>query len=329
MLSTIQALQMVDALVQSDHWDRQTADSVVLEVSLLSPLHFWGDLDDLLARLKASKKITVLQALQVRHYLNALDVKRELPALRALHAQPQLNQYFIASASTGVASSVAPRPDPRADPRADPRSAPALRVKHLKHLQNYPPKTLAPKRQPPRPPRPPGGGCADDACADDQQWDYSWRLVVPVGSQPGEWPQDSALELAEESMSSVMENDADTHDWVREEVIRHLEALFVPVSAQAAEWWTRLRNTYEFAGCDAGGALLGDSNLNQRHLLYVYFRNDGNRVARDSWQAGRQSVTSVSIRYRGPAQLRPRHPREQHFTEYRLRPNQVSPVFGF
>jgi hypothetical protein len=320
MLSTIQALQMVDALVQSDHWDRQTADSVVLEVSLLSPLHFWGDLNDLLARLKASKKITVLQALQVKHYLNALDVKRELPAL---HAQPQLNQYFIASASTGVASSVASMPRP------DPRSAPALRVKHLKHLQNYPPKTLAPKRQPPRPPRPPGDGCTDDGCADDQQWDYSWRLIVPVGSQPGEWPQDSALELAEESMWSVMTNDADTQDWVREEVIRHLEALFVPVSAQDAEWWTRLRNTYEFQGHEEGGALLGDSNLNKRHLLYVYFRNDGNRVARDSWEAGRQNVTSVSIRYRGPAQLRPRHPREQDFTEYRLRPNQVSPVFGF
>jgi hypothetical protein len=158
---------------------------------------------------------------------------------------------------------------------------------------------------------------------------YSWRLVVPVGSQPGEWPQDSALELAEESLWSVMENDADTQDWVREEVIRHLEALFVPVSAQDAEWWTRLRNTYEFQGHEEGGAVLGDSNLNKRHLLYVYFRNDGRRVARDSWEAGRQSVTSVSIRYRGPAQFRLRHPRGQDFTEYRLRPNEVSPIFGF
>jgi hypothetical protein len=217
------------------------------------------------------------------------------------------NPYLTTQLQSGFACG-ASEPRPR---------RPALRVKHL-------PKTLAPKRQPPRPPRPPGDGCADD-----QQWDYSWRLVVPVGSQPGEWPQDSALELAEESLWSVMENDADTQDWVREEVIRHLEALFVPVSAQDAEWWTRLRNTYEFQGHEEGGAVLGDSNLNKRHLLYVYFRNDGRRVARDSWEAGRQSVTSVSIRYRGPAQFRLRHPRGQDFTEYRLRPNEVSPIFGF
>jgi hypothetical protein len=92
MLSTIQELQMVDALVQLDHWDRQTADSVVREVSL----HSLHDLNEVLARLKASKKITALQALQVRHYLNALDVKRELRP--ALHAPPQSNPYFIASA---------------------------------------------------------------------------------------------------------------------------------------------------------------------------------------------------------------------------------------
>ena len=193
---------------------------------------------------------------------------------------------------------------------------PALRVK----------KTLAPKRQPPRPPSPPGDGCADD-----QEWHYSWRLVVPVGSQPGEWPERSAVDLCEESHYSVMENDADTQDRVREEVIRHLESVFVPVSAQDAEWWTRLRNTYEFQGHEEGGALLGDSNLNKRHLLYVYFRNDGRRVTRAAWESGRQSgvVTSVSIRYRGPARFRPRHPGAQQLVEHRLRPNEVSPVFGF
>lgn len=214
------------------------------------------------------------------------------------------NPYLTTQLQSGVACvAIEPRPQ-----------RPALRVK----------KTLAPKRQPPRPPSPPGDGCADE-----QEWHYSWRLVVPVGSQPGEWPERSALELAEESMWSVMENDADAQDWVREEVIRHLEALFVPVSAQDAEWWTRLRNTYEFQGHEEGGALLGDSNLNKRHLLYVYFRNDGRRVARDSWEAGRQSVTSVSIRYRGPARFRPRHPGAQQLVEHRLRPNEVSPVFGF
>jgi hypothetical protein len=193
---------------------------------------------------------------------------------------------------------------------------PALRVK----------KTLAPKRQPPRPPRPPS-----DSSADDQQWEYSWRLVVPVGSAPGQWPRDSALALAEESFSETVENEAGHHEWVLEQVMQQLESLLEPCSAQDAGWWARVRNSYQFEGGD--GALLGDREFNKQHLLFLYFRDDGRRITLDDWLAGRRSVTSVSILYRGPARFRPRHPsaqqNRQQLTEYRSRPNEVSPVFGF
>jgi hypothetical protein len=56
---------MVDALVELDGWDRQLADSVVRQVSRLSHDNFWDDLTELLARLKTSRKIIVLQKLQV------------------------------------------------------------------------------------------------------------------------------------------------------------------------------------------------------------------------------------------------------------------------
>jgi hypothetical protein len=189
--------------------------------------------------------------------------------------------------------------------------------------------TLAPKRQPPLPPRPPSDGRAGN-----EQWDYSWNLVVPVGSAPGEWPRDSALELAQETFYSAIEDDAGRHAEVQEQLMRQLESLLEPCSAQDAEWWARMRNSYDFEPDD--GSLLGDSRLNERYLLYFYFRDGPGRVTHDNWdpanQAGRRNVTSVSIRYRGPARFRLRHPGGQQFIdviEHRLRPNQVSPVFGF
>jgi hypothetical protein len=123
---------------------------------------------------------------------------------------PQCKARFPTHLQSGVASATTPQTAAQTPHEA------ALRARH----------TRAPKRQPPRPPRPP---C--DGRADDQQCHYSWRLTVPVGSAPGEWPQDSALELAEEAMYSTMENDLDVQDWVRREVIRQVESLFVPLSA--------------------------------------------------------------------------------------------------
>jgi hypothetical protein len=221
-------------------------------------------------------------------------------------SQLSTNNPYLAFQS-GVASSVL----------ATPRPAPHELALHVRN-------TRAPKRQPPRPPRPP-----DDGCADDAEWHYSWRLVVPVGAAPGQWPEHSATELCEESMWSTMEDNADTQDWVREEVIGQLESLFVPLTAQDADWWTRFRNSYNFQGEeDDGGLLLGD-NLNRRHLLYVEFLDNGHRITREPWAAGRHHLTSVAIKYRGPARFRKRHPNGQQLLEHRLRPNQPSPVFGF
>jgi hypothetical protein len=91
-------------------------------------------------------------------YKNAYTLST-VPPVSTVSTVSTVSAPLQSGVQSGVASSVASMPRP------DPRSAPALRVKH-------PPKTLAPKRQPPRPPRPPGDGCADDQ-ADDQQWDYS------------------------------------------------------------------------------------------------------------------------------------------------------------
>ncbi len=102
LLTAIQELQMVDALVQLDKWPREKADYVVLQVSHgidASYGNLWGELNDLLKTLRDQKIITALQSLQVRHYLNALDRKRELrPDLRAPPQITLSNPYFIASA---------------------------------------------------------------------------------------------------------------------------------------------------------------------------------------------------------------------------------------
>jgi hypothetical protein len=116
----------------------------------------------------------------------------------------------------------------------------------------------------------------------------------------------------------------DTHAWVRGELMDQLEDLFVPCFAQDVQWWARARDAWDFEGDD--GALLGDSNLNRRHLLCFYFLDNGNRVSRESWEAGRQSVTAVSIRYRGPVRVRLRHGGQ--LVEHRLQPTQESPDFG-
>ena len=221
-------------------------------------------------------------------------------------SQVAANNPYLAFQS-GVASSVLAAPRP-------------TQHQLLRHTR----KTRAPKRQPPRPPRPP-----DDGCADDAEWHYSWRLVVPVGSQPGQWPEHSAVELCEESMWSTMEDNFDTQDWVRNEVVRELQSLFVPLTAQDANWWTRFRGSWDFQGEEEDGGLLLGDNLNRRHLLYLEFLDNGNRITREPWAAGRHHITSVAIRYRGPARFRPRHPNRQQFLEHRLRPNQQSPVFRF
>ena len=81
LLSTIQELQMVDALVQLHKWPRATADYVVRRVS--HGVHAttyvpWGELDDLLQALRDQKIITAGQSIQVRNYLTSLNEKREL-----------------------------------------------------------------------------------------------------------------------------------------------------------------------------------------------------------------------------------------------------------
>lgn len=98
LLTTVQELQMVDALVQLDQWPREKADYVVRQVSIrLSSLEFRKDLNALLAELQAQKIITVLQSIQVRHYLNTLDLKRELrPDLRV----PPQNVYLVSNICT-------------------------------------------------------------------------------------------------------------------------------------------------------------------------------------------------------------------------------------
>jgi hypothetical protein len=124
----------------------------------------------------------------------------------------------------------------------------------------------------------------------------------------------------------VRKNDAGYHAEVQEQLMRQLESLFLPCSAQDAEWWARMRNSYVFE-CD-DGSMLGESDINKRYALYLYFRDDGQRVTRESW-ARRESVTDVVIRYRGPASFRLRHPGGQQLLEHRLRPNQESEDFGF
>jgi hypothetical protein len=98
LLTTVQQLQMVDALVELGKWPRGKADYVVRQVSThLSSLEFGSDLNALLAELKAQKIITVLQSLQVRQYLTTLDLKRELrPDLRA----PPQNVYLVSNICT-------------------------------------------------------------------------------------------------------------------------------------------------------------------------------------------------------------------------------------
>jgi hypothetical protein len=80
LLSTIQELQMVDALVRLEKWPKTLAEDVVRQVSheVDASQGVWGQLDDLLQTLKVEKRITVLQALAVRQYITALQNKREL-----------------------------------------------------------------------------------------------------------------------------------------------------------------------------------------------------------------------------------------------------------
>jgi hypothetical protein len=175
--------------------------------------------------------------------------------------------------------------------------------------------TRAPKRQPPRPPRPP-----NDGRADDQDWIYSWRLVVPVGSAPGEWPRASALELAEETFSSDMDNDDGLHAQVAETLMRRLEALLAPCTQQDTDWWAQMRNSYIFL--NIAGAMRGHSDIGP-HLLYFTFRHDGRRIAT---MADAERVTDVVIRYMGPARFRLRHP-GRDLLERRLRPHERSEHF--
>jgi len=102
---------------------------------------------------------------------------------------------------------------------------------------------------------------------------------------------------------SAVEEFEETHDRVLFLVIQQLESLLAPRSAQDAVWWARVRNSYKFER--GNGALLGDSEFNDRHLLFLYFYVDGQRITIVDWEAGRRNVTSVGIYYRGPARFRP------------------------
>ena len=247
----------------------------------------------------------------------------QIPKLPQMPELPELPVARpIDDLQSGVASSVlaAPRPAPHEL---------ALRSRH----------TRAPKRQPPRPPRPPSNTV--DGLFDDREWDFSWRLVVRVGSAAGQWPRDSAQELVQEAVLGELEHDLDDHDRVLEEVMEQLESLLEPCSAQDAAWWARVRDSYKFES--GNGALLGDrrqarsrhqARSNHQHLLFLYFYNNDSynndrRITLADWEAGRRDVTSVTIKYRGPARFRPRHPNGQQFTEYRVPTDEVSPVFGF
>jgi hypothetical protein len=250
--------------------------------------------------------------------VNSYTVSTPLAARCSLHdlqSTPTMhNLYLTSPLQSGVASSVASMP--RSDPHSDPRSDPALRVK----------KTLAPKRQPPRPPRP--WGCADGP--DDQEWVYSWRHVVRVGPASGQWPQDSAEALAEESMISQMDDDDDLNLQVQVSMSRDFGLLFVPCTAQDSVQWDHDRDQgFMLHGSD--GELMAFSVTDdpitpshKRHDFKFTFRDDGQGVMRESWSR-RERVTDVVIEYVGPVRFRLRHPGNSlPLQERRRRPNDAS-----
>ncbi len=111
--------------------------------------------------------------------------------------------------------------------------------------------TLAPKREPPPQKTPP-----NDGCADDKKWHYSWRLVVRVGSAPGEWPMHRALELAKETFESGIytppyDEDVDLfQNWERHTqvivmLLQQFDNLLAPCSAET-ELWAQLQRAYLF-----------------------------------------------------------------------------------
>ena len=100
LLSTVQELQMQDALVR-DGWPAALAEQVVRQVSheVDASSDVWAELNDLLQTLKVEKRITVLQAIAVRQYITELQNKRELrPDLLETSAPVLANPYFIAAA---------------------------------------------------------------------------------------------------------------------------------------------------------------------------------------------------------------------------------------
>ena len=96
MLTTVQELEMVDAMVEKNHWDQPTAIFVVHEVSLLpyeSYDVFWKALAELLQRLTSTKKITPFQKLQARSYIFELfEGKTHLNKTDVLC---QINPYLV------------------------------------------------------------------------------------------------------------------------------------------------------------------------------------------------------------------------------------------
>ena len=173
--------------------------------------------------------------------------------------------------------------------------------------------TRAFKRPPPDPTRPPADGRADH-----QHWEYSWRLVVRVGEEPGQWPEHSALALIDESMSSDMDNDDELYVQVQETLSRNFDHLLVPCTPQDAEMWDQVRDLgFPLDPAEGGFRAYSDDD---RYLLHFTFRHEGQRVTRERWFNTVQRVTDVVITYRGPARFRLRHPSGQQLAEHRRPP---------
>jgi hypothetical protein len=160
---------------------------------------------------------------------------------------------------------------------------------------------------------------------------------VRVGPGLGEWPEDSANDLADESYNSTSANDCDTFEYLNAQVMLQFAKLVEPCSEQDnISKWSRISNTYEFAPDQDGGCLQGDSTLNKSYLLFLYFHVDGNRLSYEEWRRledqGRiPPMTSVTIKYRGPVRfvLKPEvHPTQTWpFIEHRHKAWEPSPVF--
>ena len=193
-------------------------------------------------------------------------------------------------------------------------------------------KTNAPTRKPPRynPP--------NDGRAHDEEWEYSFHLVVRVGppgvgNPPSQWPEESANYLADNSYSYAIFNEGEVAEGVNEEVMQEFAKLVKPCDPHIAIW-SGISNSYEFYPDD--GTLQGWSARNNNHLIYVKFFVDGRLLSYEDWNAiedTRQNiVTTVHIKYRGPAAfvLEAGVDRQQvQFIQYQHKPWEPSPVFGF